>query len=1040
MKRIQAVKKLCWSLAVAAAILVGSASAVVAAPVLKVSPITPDYVTPGQLLPMFLAVQNLGDEPLNGNLTIRTVFPDGVAPADWANDSFNVPDPVCNTVDQETDCTIDVTGVEPGVQFRVRLSAPVDSNASGPLSPGSIDVSGGGAADSFSQTLSIIAGPSDPFAVKTFELGISPTLTGGSSTQAGSDPMEITTRVASLSEARLLFGIPNPLLLLIAPKENFRDVVVHVPPGLVGNPLATGVRCTSAQLTTQTVFNNLSIGIPACPPESQVGLAQLNFNDIVPVYNLEPPPGSPAAFGFFYNSIVVTLLARVRPLDNGIDIVTEKAPSSVPIPKFEVTLWGVPSDPSHDRLRGVCLHGAHGFNATMGDCSLRTRSDVPFLRMPTSCPGTPLLWGIEMDTYQNVGHFVSKQTETPAIEGCEFNPFDPGFALVPSTQAPHAPSSVDATVALDQDWSVNGIAPADLRKATVTLPDGLTINPSSADGLAACTDAQLGLGQEGVATCPDAARIGTVTLRTPLLDHEVGGSVFLRTQNSDDPTSGELFRIAVEVRSDQDGIDIKLPGSIRADPNSGQLTTVFDNNPQLPFDSLTLHFKQGPRAPLASPSTCGTHTTNVELVAWNNKVVNTSSSFTTTGCEPPTFEPTFRAGVENPVAGSSSPLHVSFSRSDDDEEFRTVTIDTPRGLLARVKDAVQCSNGAANTGNCPAGSLIGHAKVAAGVGTNPFWVSGGRVYLTESYRGAPYGLAVAVDAIAGPFNLGTVIVRQAIHVDPRTAELSVVSDPFPTIIKGVPLHIRSVRVAIDKARFMVSPTNCSRQQVTATATSVAGSTRSLSSRFQVGNCKNLAFSPRLSLTVGSRRHTGRGISTPFRAVLTQKPGQSNLRSVKVVLPQTLAALLNVVNHACTLSEYEADRCDGSKAGTAVAKTPLLRDPLRGGVFFVRHPGRPLPDLMVRLRGEIAIDLVGRVTIPGGTRLATNFDTIPDAPVSKFTLNIVSGRQGPLGVSTNLCSRRGQRSRALVQMRGQNGDALTRHPRLHIRGCGSRRRR
>jgi hypothetical protein len=351
----------------------------------------------------------------------------------------------------------------------------------------------------------------------------------------------------------------------------------------------------------------------------------------------------------------------------------------------------------------------------------------------------------------------------------------------------------------------------------------------------------------------------------------------------------------------------------------------------------------------------------VELVSWGDAVVNSSSQFTTTGCQSPRFAPTLKAGVDNPVAGSSSPFRVILDRSDDDEEFRSVTIGTPRGLLARVKDAVKCSNAAANAGNCPDGSLIGHAHVAAGVGPNPFWVTGGRVYLTESYRGAPYGLAVAVPAIAGPFNLGTVVVRQAIHVDPRTAQLSVVSDPFPAILKGVPLHIRSVRVAVDKPRFMVAPTNCSRQQVSGTATSLAGSTAPLADRFQVGNCEDLRFSPRLSLFVGSRGHTGRGISTPFKAVLRQKPGQSNLRSVKVVLPHTLAALLNVVNNACSLAEYENDRCEASRAGTAVAHTPLLKDPLQGGAYFVRHPGRPLPDLMVRLRGEIAIDLVGRVT-------------------------------------------------------------------------------
>jgi hypothetical protein len=1031
MKRIQTLRRLCVSLVTAAMLIVVGAAAAVAAPVLRLSVAIPDHVTAGRLMDTYVSVLNTGTDPMSGNLMVRYTFPSGITPIASGDDSGRV-SPVCNTVGQVTECTADVTGIEPDLQLRFRTVWSVASDATG--GAGEIEVSGGGASEVFTYPFSIAVGPSGPFAIKAFEVGLidGPLVPA---TRAGSDPAELTTTVKLLSEAQLNFDVLNPNVVVNAPTESFRDTIVHVPAGFIGNPTATLSRCTPSQLTTP--FSNTVI--PQCPLESQIGLVQLNSGDIIGLYNLVPPAGSPAAFGFFYNSIVVTLRAKVRPADNGIDIVTLKTPNSIPIPKFEVMLWGNPSDRSHDRLRGICLQQGFGYNASMGDCSLRTRSDVPFLRTPTSCPGTPLLWGIEMDTYQHPGTFVHNETTTPAMTGCEFNPFEPDFALAPSTQAPHAPSGVDAEVRMEQDAGINGIAPADVRRVTVTLPDGLTINPSSAGGLQACTDGQLLLRQEGAATCPDASKLGTVNVSTPLLDHEVGGSIFLRTQNSSDPLSGELFRIAVQIRSDEDGLAIKLPGSIRADPNTGRLTTVFDDLPQLPFESFRLHFKTGPRAPLASPSTCGQHTVGVELASWGDAVVSSSSQFTTTGCQAPRFAPTLRAGVKNAVAGSSSPFHVALSRSDDDEEFRSVTIETPRGLLARVKDAVQCSSAAASTGACPGGSLIGHAKVAAGVGSDPFWVTNGRVFLTESYRGAPYGMAVVVDAIAGPFNLGTVVVRQAIHVDPRTAELTVVSDPFPTILKGVPLHVRSVRVAIDKPRFMVAPTNCFRQQVSGTASSVNGSTAPLAARFQVGNCRNLAFAPRLSLFVGSRGHTGRGISTPFRAVLRQKPGQSNLRSVKVVLPQTLAALLNVVNNACTLAEYQDGRCEASRAGTALARTPLLKDPLQGGAYFVRHPGRPLPDLMIRLRGEIAIDLVGRVTIPGGTRLATNFDTIPDAPVSKFTLSIVSGRQGPLGVSRNLCSRRGRRARALVQMRGQNGDAITRHPRLHIRGCGARAR-
>jgi len=1033
MKRVHTLSRLCMSLAAAAAMLAAVAATATAAPALRVTTLLPDFVTAGRGVALFLSVQNTGTDPLNGDLVFRYTLPDRVAPADPEAFFGTTPAPVCQTVGQEVECVADVTGVAPGSQLRWRTSTSIDPGATGTLAGGQIEVSGGGSADDIVVPFSFVVGPSDPFYVKSFSLTLAdaPTVAGQ---RAGVDPTELETNVSFPSQARSNLGLGPGTVS--APPENFKDVVVHVPPGFVGNPTATPLRCTAPQLVTPVT----NTSIPTCPEESQIGIVQLNGGDIVPLYNMVPARGTPAQFGFYYLTLGVTLTAKLRPSDNGIDIITRDTSSSVPVPKFAVTMWGVPGDSSHDQLRGVCLDGGAGYTPRNGpDCSIETER-VPFLRTPTSCPGNPLMWGIAINTYQHPDVFHEATTTTPAIEGCQYNPFDPTLSIVPSTQAPHAPTGVDATLVTPQDFGPDGVAPADLRTASVTLPKGLTINPSSADGLQACTDAQLGLGKEGAAGCPDASKLGSVTLRTPLLDHEVGGSIFLRTQNSDDPKSGELFRMSVEIRSDDDGVDIKLPGAIIAG-DDGQLTTVFDRLPQLPFESMTLHFKTGARAPLASPSTCGTHTTDVHLVSWGGKVVDTTSSFNTVGCKPAAFAPTFRAGVENPVAGSSSPFRVTLGRTDDDSEFRTLTINTPAGLLARVKDAEQCSNAAANAGNCPAGSLIGHATVGAGVGGNPFYVTNGRVFLTGPYAKAPYGLAVVVDAIAGPFNLGPVVVRQAINVDPRTARLSVVSDTFPTVVKGVPLHIRSVRVAIDKRNFMVSPTNCSRQQVSGTVTAVDGLTAPLQSRFQVGGCKNLKFAPKLSLSAGGAGHTRRGNSTPLKAVLTQTPGQSNLRSVTVSIKSPpISALLNVVNRACTLSEYQTGRCRKAEAGSAVAYTPLLKDPLKGGAFFVRHPGRPLPDLMVALRGDIDIDLVGRVTTPGGNSLATNFDTIPDAPVSRFALSIVAGSHGPLGVSGNLCSRRGPKARADVTMIGQNGDKITRSQRLNIRGCGKKHRR
>src|SRR5215213_142574 len=1032
MKSIHLLTRLCWGMALVVLLAAAVTSTAAAAPVIRVSIMKPDHVTPGRPMTLWVNVLNVGDEPFTGNMTIRYTFPAGLSVTDPIADS--APGATCAPSGQINECVIDVTGHPFGHTLNYQTLSVVDPSATGTLA-GAIEVSGGGAGNSVTVPLSFSTDPIGPFDINSLDVDIAdnPSLDPA---QAGMNPPSIATGVELLSQAQSNFDFPS--ITVVSPPESFRDVVVHVPAGFVGYPTATAQRCTGAQLQEPAVGG---AQVPNCPRDSQIGLALVNGKDVVPIYNLVPPLGTPAEFGFYYQGLIVNLEAKVRPSDYGIDIVTSKAPSAAPIPKFEVTLWGVPTDRSHDNIRADCTEGLYG---ATGSLCPSTAPREPFLRMPTSCLG-PLPWSVDINSYQHPETFRHAETTTLAPSNCDLNPFNPTLTLVPSTLAPHASSGVDTVVAMPQVFGPNGIAPADIRRVSVALPEGMTINPSGADGLKACADSDLKLRQEGAATCDPASKIGTVTVRSPLLDHPIGGSVFLRTQNSDNPLSGELFRIAIELRSDDDGVDIKLPGSIIANPvrgesRSGQLTTVFDNLPQLPFDSMTLHFKTGPRAPLASPSTCGVKSTQVDFLSWGGRPFQSTSSFVTGGCKPPQFEPRWRAGIENPVAGSSSPFRVALSRTDDDQEFGSLTVNTPKGLLARVKDAQQCSNDAANAGNCPAGSLIGHATVGAGVGTNPFFVTNGRVYLTTSYRGAPYGLAVVVDAVAGPFNLGTVVVRQAIHVDQRTAQLSVVSDPFPTIQKGVVLHVRSVRVAVDKPHFMVAPTNCSKQQVGGVATSVDGMVKALTSRFQVSNCKNLKFAPRLSLSVGGRRHTRRGNSTPFKAVLTQTPGQSNLRSVSVSLPRTLAALLPVVNRACTLAEYQAGRCAKAQAGSAVARTPLLKDPLKGGAFFVRHPGRPLPDLMVRLRGDIALDLVGRVSIPGGTRLATNFDTIPDAPVSKFTLSIVAGSHGPLGVKTNLCSKSGKRSTADVTMLGQNGAKITQHPRLHIRGCGSKHRR
>jgi hypothetical protein len=1011
----------------AVALLFASAAGATADPALELHTNVPNSLPVGSTARIVAVVQNVGDASFSGELSFSDTFPAGMTPTDPT--SIQGYGFVCQTVGQTTTCTVDVTGLLPGAQVYYGITAPVDPSVTGTVT-NTIEVSGAGAPEVVTDQQAIALGPPDPFAIREFSAAVrdaarSPFV------QAGGNPSAVTTSIHFPTAGKLFFR--SPFFPVSAPVEQFKDIAVHVPAGLIGNPTTTPVRCTGSQLA-QPSPNAPHAEIPDCPTDSQVGVVRIARSDMVPLYNMVPPVGSPAAFGFTYQSVPVMLVARLRPSDNGVDIVARNASASVPVHGAQVTLWGVPADRSHDTLRGVCLDNYLGNNG--GVCP-STAPEAAFLRLPTSCSG-PLQWGADATSYAHPDTWVHADTTSPGIEGCSLDPFEPTLAIVPTAQAPHVPTGLDATVALPQDFGPRGIAPADMRRATVTLPEGLTINPSSAGGLNACGDADLRLGQEGPSTCPDASKIGTVTLSTPLLDHQIGGSIFLRTQNSDDPSSGQLFRIAVEVRSDDDGIFIRLPGAVRADPATGHLTTVFDDLPQLPFNSLQLHFKGGSRAPLSTPRTCGTHAVDAEFVSWGDVMVPGGSSFAIGSCPAAEFSPRFRAGSESPAAGKSTPFNVSLSRDDGDDLFRTLTIDAPKGLLGKIKNVELCSNAKADAGTCSDASRIGSATTGAGVGPNPFFISGGKVFLTGPYRGAPYGLAVVVDAVAGPFNLGTVVVRAAIQIDKRTAQLRVVSERFPSILKGVPLNLRAVRISIDKPNFMVNPTNCSPQQVSGTATSTDGGSAPLGTRFQVANCRNLKFSPRISMRAGSRGHTGFRHSTPLITTIRQAPGQSNLRRVKVALPNVLAALLPVVQRACTRAQFEAARCHQAQIGSATAVTPLLAKPLKGAAYFVDHPGHALPDLVIALRGDVDLDITGRITLPHGTQLATDFAAIPDAAISKFTLRITAGRNGPLGVSSNLCGSKARRARATVTMGGQNGTVLHSQPQLHIAGCNAKR--
>jgi hypothetical protein len=917
------------------------------------------------------------------------------------------------------------------------------------------------------------------FGVQAFDGQVSADPLGGPFTQAGGHPYEASTSIDFNTVEN-----PNPLIGPLWPVAPAKDVFVDLPAGFVGNPTA------AAQCSTTDLVGDVS-GVapqPLCPPNAQVGslIVRMGYSPVlfssaavlgpIPVFNMVPPPGVPGRFGFNVAGTIVTLDAKVRNgSDYGIEVDSSNISEGIPIAGTTFTFWGVPSDASHDSER-ACAGDNPPFSAGPSCASSAPR--VAFLRNPTSCeapagasPNDGLVTTAHVDSWPHPGavgpdgtpdpndpnwktasfvsHLPPAYPDPPSAWGphqlptdCDKVPFDPSLSGKPVSPArAGSPTGFEFDLSLPQTEDPDVIGQSDLRKAVVTLPAGVHVSPSSAGGLGGCSPDEIKLHSSSDASCPESSKIGDLTVDTPLLDEPLSGAVYLATPHQNPFNS----LLAIYLVAKGPGVVLKLPGKVETDPNTGQVTTTFDDNPQLPFNDLHLAFKSGPRAPLVTPQACGTYTTHAVLTSWSGKTVGVDSSFDLTQdadgapCAPAGFSPGFTAGTLNPVAGTDSSFLLRLTRGDKDQELGSLTVDMPTGLLGRIANTTLCPDGAANAGACQEVSKVGSVTVGAGAGTNPFYITNGRAYITGPYKGAPYGLSIVVPAVAGPFDLGNVVVRAAIHVDRRTAALKVVSNPLPTILEGIPLDVRDVRVAIDRAHFIVNPTSCAPKRIAATVKSTQGAVAHPGSRFQALECANLRLAPKMTLTVGAKRHTRAGVSTPITATLTQGKGQTNLRSVSVTLPGTLNARLPVINRACKLAEFEAGHCgNGAKAGTAVAVTPLLRDPLRGSVYFVKNPKRILPDLMVALRGQVSLDLTAKVSIPGGKRLGTRFDTIPDAPITKFTLRLVSGRNGPLGIVTNLCSAKARAATAKIGYRGHNGDVLQTTPHLKIHGCPRRR--
>jgi hypothetical protein len=590
-----------------------------------------------------------------------------------------------------------------------------------------------------------------------------------------------------------------------------------------------------------------------------------------------------------------------------------------------------------------------------------------------------------------------------AITGCEKLSFDPTIRVRPTSLQPNVPTGYTIDVNVPQNDDASGLATAHLKDAKITFPEGVVLAPGVAHGLGACSDSEINLLSNDAAACPDSSKIGTLSIKTPLLSDSLSGSVYVGS-----PLPGNRYRMFLYVK--ERGVTIKLEGKITLDPSTGQVTATFLGNPQLPFSNLHVALKGGENAPLANPHSCGTKTVKAELSSYAGNTAAPTDSFVIAGnCGARGFAPTWTAGSVNGAAGASSPFELRISRSDDDQEIDRVSADLPAGLLGYVSKVARCSAVAAAAGACPAASQIGKTTVSAGPGSDPFAV-GGEVFLTDGYDGAPFGLLFHTRVVAGPYDLGDVDVQAKITVDPVTAQLHVESGSLPRILDGIPLQIRSMRISIDREGFMRNPTGCGAKAVSGSVFSTAGAIASVSSVFGVGSCDQLALRPELEMSLTGARQTTDGKHPGVEAVLTQPDGQAAIKKASVALPLSLALDPDNAQALCEFvdgQKAEPTCPAGSIVGTATATTPILNVPLTGPVYFVKNiridpkSGRQiktLPTLAIPLKGEGVSLIVRASSSVVDDHLVTTFDNLPDASVTKFVLNIAGGAHGILAVS------------------------------------------
>lgn len=1030
-------------------------------------------------------------------------LPPGLALAGTAEQEVTGDGWICNPTDaRNITCTREeATAIAPGSSYEpITLRVHVNSEATNPSTDIAV-ASGGGAASVVTQDpTTVVAAP--PFGVESFTTTVADE-SGDPFSQAAGHPFSATASLVfnfeSDDEGNLRTAGGTP-----------KEVQTELPPGFIGNPQARP-RCP-------ILMWEKGQGETPCPSETMVGFIRFSYDSgrieagqakplrsvIDPIYNLEPANGVPATFGFIGSKSYArfTLNAAVRSDgDYGVTIGSLYTPTPT---LLSAAVTFCDDEASYTEIFGT---------VSSAQCDPPGDPATPapaFLTNPALCGNAAPTTTLLASSYQQPAEFASiisyagAPSAAPAVQGGlpTYATPNPTASFVAGCDDPELASSFDASslavstetaqtdmptgvgfdLTVPQTNDVTKLATPELRSAAITLPEGMTLNPSAADGLLACTDAQFGLDATyepaEPSNCPAASEIGTVVVKTALLERPLNGQVFVGEPecspcSATDAEQARVFRLFVQAYSPERGVIVKLLGKVSANPATGRLQATFKEQPQLPFEDLTLRLRGGAQAPLATPQTCGEAKTTSDLTPWSsepgvNETAGTpdakpSSTYAVNwdgaGGACPTsipFSPTFLAQAASPAAGTFEPLSVSFGRPSvaqateerDEQNFAGITVRTPPGLLGKVASVAQCAEAEANSGDCPQTSAIGTATVGAGTGSRPLYL-GGTVYLTGPYRGAPFGLSIVVPAKAGPFNLGTVVVRASISVNPTTAALTIKSDPLPEIVDGVPLRLHSVRVDVTRPGFTLNPTSCAQQQITASLAgehvnvTESGKTITVSSPFAASGCSNLPFRPALSATApGVATFNGRGAG--IDVTVTQAPGEADIARVDVQLPKALPARLATLKESCTEGQFGQNPAGcpaASDVGTATAETPLLNSPLTGPAYLVSHGGAALPHLQLVLQGEgITLILDGTTEIKNGITFE-HFDTVPDAPVSTFDLSLPEQANSVLASQESahgsLC---GHTLVMPTTITGQNGAQVKQNTKIVLTGCVATKRK